>query len=159
MSNPLITTNSIIINASATKIWNALVNSEETKKYMFGCEAISDWKIGSSLLWQANHDGIDMVFVKGSIIDIEKDNYLAYTTIDPNNQNLPDLPENYLTVTYTISSDHGNNVLTITQGDYAKVGDGEKRYEETIAGGGWEPVLLAIKKLVEDEVVEEGEIQ
>lgn len=157
MSNPLIISNNITINASAAKIWNALVNPEETKKYMFGCEAISDWQIGSPLLWQAQHEGANMVFVKGNIVDIEKENYLAYTTIDPNNQSIPDLPENYLTVTYTISSDQGNTVLTITQGDYAKVGDGEKRYEETLAGGGWEPILIAVKKQVEEEQEKEEE--
>lgn len=154
MSNPLIITNSIAIDASAANIWNALVNPEETKKYMFGCEAVSDWQIGSTLLWQAKHEGVDMVFVKGNIVDIEKENYLAYTTIDPNNKDLADLPENYLTVTYTITSDQGNTVLTITQGDYAKVGGGEKRYEETLAGGGWEPILVAIKELVEEKAKE-----
>lgn len=159
MSNPLIITNSITINASAAKIWNTLVNPGETKKYMFGCEAISDWQIGSPLLWQAKHEGVDMVFVKGNIMDIEKENYLAYTTLDPNNKSLSDVPENYLTVTYTISLDQGNTVLTITQGDYAKVGDGEKRYEETLAGGGWEPILIAIKKLVEEEQEEEKQIE
>ncbi len=36
MSESLFATNTIIINAPADKVWNALVNPAETKKYMFG---------------------------------------------------------------------------------------------------------------------------
>lgn len=60
MNNPLIITNSITINAPAEKVWDALVNPEQTKKYMFGCEAVSDWKPGSELLWKGNYEGNDM---------------------------------------------------------------------------------------------------
>jgi uncharacterized protein YndB with AHSA1/START domain len=36
--------NSITINASPAKVWDALTNPEQTRKYMFGCETVSDWK-------------------------------------------------------------------------------------------------------------------
>lgn len=52
MSKPLFVKNSIVINASTEKVWDALVNPEQTKKYMFGCETVSDWKVGTSLLWR-----------------------------------------------------------------------------------------------------------
>lgn len=149
MNGPLIISNTAQINASRAKIWNALVNPEETKKYMFGCEALSDWEIGSPLLWQGSHDGNPMVFVKGTVLDIELENYLAYTTIDPNDHSLADVPENYLTVTYTITTEDDKTILTITQGDYSKVGNGENRFQESFDGGGWEPILLAIKQLAE----------
>lgn len=151
MNGPLIISNTVQIDASRAKIWNALVNPHETKKYMFGCEALSDWEIGSPLLWQGTHDGKAMVFVKGTILDIELENYLAYTTIDPNDQSLAHLPENYLTVTYTITTEDDKNVLTITQGDYSKVGNGESRFKESLDGGGWEPILMAVKALAETE--------
>ena len=53
--------------------WRSLTISEVikkpemTKKYMFGTEVVSDWKVGSPLLWQANYEGKETVFVKGSI--------------------------------------------------------------------------------------------
>ena len=141
--------NTITINASANKVWDALVNPEQTKKYMFGCETVSDWKVGSTLLWRADYEGKQMVFVKGIIADIQPEKFLAYTTIDPNNTALPDVPENYLTVTYELQEDKGHTVLTTTQGDYSLVGDGANRYQETIDGGGWQPILESIKKLVE----------
>lgn len=150
MSQPLIVASSIEIKAPAAKVWNALTNPEETKKYMFGCEAISDWKVGSTLLWKANYEGKEMVFVKGTIVDIKPGTYLAYTTIDPNSTTVADIPENYVTVTYTLSSNGGETSLVVTQGDFATVADGEKRYKETYNDGdGWGPVLRDIKKLVE----------
>jgi uncharacterized protein YndB with AHSA1/START domain len=148
MGKPLIVKNNITINAPASKVWDALTNPEQTKKYMFGCETVSDWKPGSPLEWKMNHQGQELIAVKGEIIDIRPGKFLAYTTIDPNS-GIADIPENYLTVTYELEEKDGWTVLTTTQGDYSKVGDGEKRYAETVEGGGWEPILVQIKKLVE----------
>ena len=143
--------NSITINAPASKVWNALVNPEQTKKYMFGCEAISEWRKGSSLLWKGQHEGKEMVFVKGSVADIQPERFLAYTVIDPNST-IEDIPENYLTVTYELRSENGTTALTVTQGDYSTVADGESRFKESSNNGeGWNPILVEIKKLVESK--------
>ncbi|HEY5371159.1 MAG TPA: SRPBCC domain-containing protein [Hanamia sp.] len=141
MNTPLIVKNSITINAPAAKVWDALVNPEQTKKYMFGCETVSDWKPGSDLLWRGNDEGKEMVFVKGKIVEIIPEKFLSYTTIDPNSDTA-DIPENYLTVTYDVKEENGQTVLTASQGDYATVGDGEKRFRETLAGGGWQPIVV-----------------
>lgn len=69
--NPLIVKNTIIINAPIAKVWDALTNPVQTKKYMFGCEALSDWKKGSPLTWEMMHGGKPFVAVKGQIVDIE----------------------------------------------------------------------------------------
>jgi uncharacterized protein YndB with AHSA1/START domain len=151
MSQPLIVKNTIIINAHASKVWHALTNPEQTKKYMFGCETVSDWKVGSPLLWKGNYEGKEMIFVKGKIVAIDPGKFLAYTTIDPNST-IEDIPENYLTVTYGLAEQSGHTILTVTQGDYATVAEGEKRYKEAYNGGeGWNPILVEIKKLVEAE--------
>jgi uncharacterized protein YndB with AHSA1/START domain len=119
---------------------------------MFGCETVSDWKPGSALLWKGSYEGKEMVFVKGEIIEIITDKYLAYTVIDPNNPAIKDAPENYLTVTYNLKEDNGNTTLVVTQGDYSKVADGEKRYKDSYNNGeGWNPILIEIKKIVESE--------
>lgn len=149
MSQPLFVKNTISIEAPANTVWDALVNPEQTKKYMFGCETVSDWKPGSSLDWVGEYEGKPMVFVKGNIVAIEPGRYLSYTTIDPNS-NIDDKAENYLTVTYTLEPKNGHTVFTVTQGDYSKVAEGERRYEEAYNGGqGWQPILDQIKQLVE----------
>lgn len=150
MSEPLIIKNSISIRAPKAKVWDALVNPEQTKKYMYGCEPISDWKTGSELLWQGVDGDKSITFVKGKIIAIRPEEYLAYTVIDPNNTEVPDIPENYLTVTYTLEENNGETRCSVTQGDYSTVANGQGRYEDTMKVGGWQSILDAIKSLVEE---------
>jgi len=151
MTTPLIIKNSISINAPKAKVWDALVNPEQTKKYMFGCEPVSDWKPGSTLLWNGEDEGKLITFVKGNIVEIRPEEYLAYTVIDPNNPNVPDIPENYLTVTYALEEKDGVTQFRVTQGDYSIVADGQNRYEDSNKVGGWQSLLEAIKLLVEVE--------
>lgn len=142
-------TNTIKINAPASKVWDALTNPEKTKIYMYGCETVSDWKVGSELLWKGNYEGKEMIFVKGHILSIEPSVKLVYTTFDPHST-IEDKVENYLTVTYSLVSENGQTILTVTQGDYSKVADGERRYKGASNNGeGWNPILVEIKKLVE----------
>jgi uncharacterized protein YndB with AHSA1/START domain len=151
MNKPLFVKNWISINAPATKVWDVLVNPEQTKKYMFGCETVSDWKKGSSLLWKGQYEGKDMIFVKGIIKEILPEKMLTYTVIDPN-ASYPDVPANYLDVTYALSSHAGKTDLQVVMGDFSTVAEGEKRYKETDNNGvGWTPILEEIKKLAESK--------
>jgi len=150
MSEPLIVKNSITINAPAAKVWNALVNPEETKKYMFGCETVSDWQVGSPLIWEMEYEGKPFIPVKGHIVQIEPNVLLEYTVIDPNSAIIPDIPENYLNVTYELEESDGQTTLTASQGDFSKVAEGQRRYKETYNNGeGWNTILVLIKKQVE----------
>lgn len=149
MNNQLIIKNTITINALAPKVWDALVNPAQTKKYMFGCETVSDWKVGSPLLWKGEYEGKEMVFVKGILLDIQPNKLLKYTVIDPNAA-MEDIPENYLNVTYYLTDQKGQTILTVTQDGFETAADGEKRYNEVYNNGeGWNPILVEIKKLVE----------
>ena len=119
---------------------------------MFGCETVSDWNVGSKLLWKGNYEGKEMIFVKGTIKKIEPNNTLVYTVIDPNNPNIADTTENYLTVTYELEEQNGATKLVVTQGDYSKVAEGEKRYKEAYNNGeGWNPILVKVKAIAEEK--------
>ena len=148
-TSPLIIENQIEINSAASEVWDALVNPEKTKVYMFGCETVSDWKPGSTLLWRGSHEGKEMIFVKGTIVEIQPGKHLKYTTIDPNST-IDDVAKNYLWVTYDLEESGGRTKLTVRQGDYSIVAEGERRYKESYNNGdGWNPILVQIKKLVE----------
>jgi uncharacterized protein YndB with AHSA1/START domain len=141
--------NTVTIHAPASIVWDTLVNPEHTKKYMFGCETVSDWKQGSPLLWKGSYEGKEMIFVKGNVLEIENGKHLKYSVFDPNST-MADIPENYLHVIYDITSENGQTTLTVTQGDYATVAEGERRYKESYNNGeGWNPILIEIKKLAE----------
>lgn len=139
---------SILIEAPIAKVWDALVNPEQTKKYMFGCAVTSDFQLGGKVDWVGSMEGKEMVFVTGVLMAYEPEKVFSYTTFDPN-RDMENVPENHVTVTCTLSEEGGKTRLEATQGDFAKVADGQARYEETLAGGGWTKVLQAIKALVE----------
>jgi uncharacterized protein YndB with AHSA1/START domain len=142
-------TNTITINAPAAAVWDALVNPAKTKVYMFGCETVSDWKVGSELLWRGNYEGKEMVFVKGKIISIEPEKQLVYTVFDPF-ASYPDIPANHLNVTYKLEQQGQHTLLTVTQDGFEGAAEGEKRYEDVYnKGEGWNPILVQIKALVE----------
>ena len=146
---PLEIINIISINAPITKVWDALVNPEITRLYMFGCDAISDWKVGSPLLWNGSHEGKEMTFVKGKIVIIEPNKILKFTVIDPNAP-YPDIPENYLNVTYELKEENGATNLKVTQDGFEGAADAENRYKHGYNNGeGWNPILSQIKKIVE----------
>jgi uncharacterized protein YndB with AHSA1/START domain len=149
MSAPLIIKNDITINAPSAKVWDALVNPEQTKKYMHGCATVSDWKVGSPLLWNAVWEGKEMTFVKGDILAIEPEKHLAYTTIHAGHTE--DILSNYLTVTYGLEPDNGQTKLSVTQGDYTIVANGEHKYNEAMKMGGWQSILEEIKKIAKTE--------
>jgi uncharacterized protein YndB with AHSA1/START domain len=149
MSTELNIVNKINIKTPAATVWDALTNPEITQAYMFGCETVSDWEIGSELLWKGQYQGMDMIFVKGKILQLIPNEILIYTVFDPNST-IPDLPENYLSVTYELHQKDGFTQLTVTQGDYNKVAEGDRRYKESWNDGqGWNPILEEIKKICE----------
>ncbi len=148
--NTLIVENSIVFHAPTATVWNALTNPEQTRKYMYGCEALSDWQPGSPLIWQYQDEaGNGQIAVQGHIVAIDPERFLAYTAVDPH-ATVDDPSEQPITITYTLTKENGQTVLTVTQGDYAQVTDGERRYQEADNNGeGWNPILQQIRALVE----------
>ena len=117
---------------------------------MFGCKTVSDWRQGSSLLWQGLYDGQETVFVKGYILEIVPNRLLKYSVIDPN-ATYEDIPENYLSVEYRLENKNGSTVLTVIQDGFKHAAEGKKRFEETYnKGEGWNPILIQLKKIAEE---------
>ena len=44
-------TASILTHASREKIWDALINPDAIKQYMFGTTVTSGWREGGSITW------------------------------------------------------------------------------------------------------------
>jgi uncharacterized protein YndB with AHSA1/START domain len=144
MANELIVKRSLEIKAPASRVWDILTDPEHTKKYMFGCEVISDWKPGSTLIWKGAADGI--VYVKGNLVRLEKEKLFEFTVFDPN-AGIDDIPANYTTVTIELTPENSSTTLTVTQGDFAGMADGENRFMSAEAG--WDMVLPRIKEMAE----------
>ena len=133
--NELFTRYTIDIAAAPQAVWAMLTDPKLTKEYMFGCEAISDWKIGGPLIWRGELEGKPMVFVTGRVVSFEPHSLLAYTTFDPNG-GLADVPSNHVTMTcrLTVISPTITR-LELSQGDFAKVENGPARFADASQGG------------------------
>jgi len=149
MENSIFIKNSIQIDAPASKVWDALINPDKTKIYMFGCEAVSDWNLDSDLNWKCIVNGKETLLVTGKVVSFEPMKRLIYTVFDPNSD-MENIPENYLTVTYLLEEIEGKTYLRVSQGDFSKVAEGDRRYKDVYKNGeGWSAILLQIKGLVE----------
>jgi uncharacterized protein YndB with AHSA1/START domain len=142
----LIVKDVVEIAAPVANVWRMLTEPALTQKYMFGCAAVTDWKVGSALEWAATVDGKAVVYVKGTVLAVEAPHLVSYTTIGVG-MGLADVPENYLTVTCRLTPVGDKTRLEITQGDYARVSDGKKRYDDTLSG--WSAVLQQMKSVAE----------
>jgi uncharacterized protein YndB with AHSA1/START domain len=136
---------SIEVGASIEILWKILTDSKFIQQYMFGCYVESDWKPGSPMLWKGAADG--KLYVHGHIVSIKPPHRLEYTVFD-STSTLADIPSNYLTMTYDLKTrgDHAA-ILEVPQGDFAKVEDGQRRYNDSL--GDDNSVLEGIKKLAE----------
>jgi uncharacterized protein YndB with AHSA1/START domain len=141
MSESLVAKRSVTVHADAAKVWDALTNPEMIKQYLYGTRAFSDWKEGSSITYEGVWQGKSYKD-KGVIKKIEPRRILV-TTYWSALSGLPDLPENYSTVTYALSERDGETTLTVTTDNI----DTKESVDHTEAN--WNSVLEKLKELLE----------
>lgn len=141
MNKDLVSTRTILIEASAEGVWRALTDREIIKKYFFGTEAISDWKVGSALIFQGEWEG-KTYQDKGNILAAEPGKILQYDYWS-GFSGLEDRKENYSLVTYRLESIKNQTTLSLTQEGFASE-DGKAH-----ADSGWIMVLENLKNLLE----------
>jgi uncharacterized protein YndB with AHSA1/START domain len=141
MNKTYTATASTKINAPASKVWEAITKPELIKKYMFGTDVVSDWKVGSPIVYRGEWQGKPYED-KGQILELIPEKSLVSTHWSPMS-GVPDLPENYHKVSYQLSERDGKTDVTILQDNNAS--EEEKAHSET----NWKTVLEGLKKLVE----------
>lgn len=141
MQENLISKTSITIDAPIAKVWDALVNPAMTKKYLFGAEVASDWKVGSPITFKGEYQG-KTYEDKGIILEVKPERLLRYTHWS-NLSGLPDIPENYHGLTWDLSSEGNRTKLSLAQDNNAT----EKAREHSDQF--WTGVLATIKQLAE----------
>ncbi len=142
MDKTLVANASIMINAPASRVWEALTNPELIKQYLFGAEVITDWKEGSQIIYKGTYEG-KTYEDKGSVLKADPDKLLLITHWSPLSGS-PDSPENYHKVSYELTSENGSTILTITQDNNAS------QEEQEHNANFWKMVLDGMKKLLED---------
>jgi uncharacterized protein YndB with AHSA1/START domain len=117
MNNKFIALATTLVNAPASKVWDALTNPSLIKQYLYGTEVTSDWKAGSPITYKGEWEGKSYED-KGEILQIEP-NTLLVSTFWSSLAGLPDIPENYKTLRYELSPENGGTRITITQDNNA----------------------------------------
>ena len=141
MNRKFTATATTTIDAPVSKVWQALVNPEIIKQYLFNTDVISDWNVGSPIIYRGEWEGKPFED-KGKILEIEPEKTLKSTHWSPLS-GVPDTPENYHTVTYTLTGQGESTEVTITQDNNAS--EEEKAHSEK----NWQTVLDGMKKLLE----------
>lgn len=133
---------SIDVAAPAAQVWKGLTTPEIVAQYMYGAEVISDWTVGGPLVYRGEWEGVPYED-KGTILAIEPPRLLRTTYFSPSS-GLPDLPENYSTVTYELSEAGGRTTLAVTQDGSASPEDAAK------SEANWSEALAGLKEAVEN---------
>ncbi|MBS1607752.1 MAG: SRPBCC domain-containing protein [Bacteroidetes bacterium] len=141
MSKQLKVSVSLKIKAGKEDVWDALTNPHKIKHYLFGTNAISDWKKGSSLKFTGEWEG-KTYEDKGTILDTVPGKLFRYTYWSSMGK-LEDKPENYATVTYELVPAGDETMLIVTQ-DQVATPEAKEHSEQN-----WKYVLDELKKLVE----------
>lgn len=140
MAEGFIATASTTIDAPAAVVWDAFVNPETIKRYMFGSEVTADWKEGGAISWKGEWQGTSYED-KGTILAFEPLRMLRYTHYSPLS-GLPDEPESYHTVTVELTEEAGGTRVTLTQDNNAT--EEAKEHSER----NWAMMLEGLKTVV-----------
>ncbi|HEY8690757.1 MAG TPA: SRPBCC family protein [Chitinophagaceae bacterium] len=130
----------ITINVPALKVWEALITPSIIKQYFFGTDAISDWKVGSPLIFKGEWQG-KKYEDKGTILDIIPQKLFKYSYWS-SMSGIEDKPENYVNVAYELSGNNDTTTLTVTQENIPD----EKTKEHSEEN--WRKVIGDLKKLL-----------
>ena len=141
MSETYIATATKTIDAPVAKVWQALTDPQLIRQYLFDTEVVSDWKVGSDIVYKGEWEGKPFED-KGKILELTPEKRFVSTHWSPLS-GVPDLPENYHTVTYTLTEKGDQTEVTISQDNNAS--EDEKAHSEK----NWSAALDGMQKLLE----------
>ncbi len=132
---------SVIVNAPAEKVWQALTDPALIKQYLFGTDAESDWKPGSPVRYRGVWEGKPYED-KGTILESVPGKVLKATYWSAASGK-PDAPENYYTITQRIKEKAGVTALDLTQENCPSREDADH------SASNWNMVLGKLKEILE----------
>jgi uncharacterized protein YndB with AHSA1/START domain len=141
MNRGLVAEAAIAIDAAVEHVWKALVDPGAVKQYFFGTDVVTDWREGSPIAWRGVWEG-RAYEDKGVILQLSPGRRIQYTHFSPLS-GLPDVPDNYHTVTIDLSSDGLRTHVSLTQDNNAS------EEERDHSRKNWETVLEGLKHYVE----------
>ena len=131
----------IIVNAPAAKVWDAITKPALRKKWFFGVDTKTDWKVGSPIVHTGQWQGKPYTD-KGVVKAFEPGRRLSHTHWS-SMSGRPDKPENYETVTYTLRDKGGATEVVISEDNIATP------EQKATSDKMWAGALAELKKVAE----------
>lgn len=100
LNKDLISSQSISIQTNPEKIWKTLTDPSLISLYLFGAQTITDWEVGSDILFKISFD--DNEFIDKGIVIENRPNELLKYKYWSGFCGLEDIAENYSMVIYEI---------------------------------------------------------
>jgi uncharacterized protein YndB with AHSA1/START domain len=139
MNHNLQVSESIVINTDIARVWEVLTNPDIIKEYLFGTETLTDWKVGSDIVFQGEYQGHkyrDHGVIQENVFH-KRISYSYWSGFS----GLEDKPENYGLVIYdVVPVDDSHTTFTWSQKGYpdeirqAHSQSGMKAFLEQIKG-------------------------
>lgn len=130
------------LHASIEKVWDALTQPEQVKRWQYGSDLLTTWETGSDIrfvtVWQ------DTTFEQwGKVLEYKPVEKIRYSLFAPR-PGLEDKPENYFEMQYWLTESDGKTNLEIIQIDNRPNAVQEPEQGEE------NPVLKMLKQVVEE---------
>ena len=109
----------IIIDASLSAVWDALINPHSIRQWMadpeIGLEVITNWQPGSPIVMHGFHH---LKFEnKGTVLQVEPNKLLQYNYLSSISR-LPDKPGNYTIIQFRLEPLENQTSLTLTANNF-----------------------------------------
>ncbi|MGW5671653.1 ArsR/SmtB family transcription factor [Micromonospora sp. NPDC003776] len=148
------------IRTTPQRLWRALIEPEFTRRYWGGAALVSDWQVGSPVLWQESPDGRPKDLGQ-RVLEAEPYRRLSYTWhgFQPEHaahfgwseeELAARLAERRSKVTFDLAP-HGEAVrLTVIHDDFSPDSEMHRAISGQLDGsGGWPELLASLKSLLE----------
>jgi uncharacterized protein YndB with AHSA1/START domain len=129
------------VDAPPAKVWSALTDPAQIKKFMFGSQVETDWQVGSPIVWKGEYEG-KAYEDKGEIVEVVTNKRLKVTHFSPLSGQ-PDVPENYHNLTYELDDRDGKTHLSLSQDRNASAEEAQHSQKM------WRQMLDGVKEVVE----------
>ena len=142
MANGPTSESSITIDAPSERVWVALTTPELIEKWFFGVDTETDWKVGSPIVHRGEYRGRPYQD-KGTILAFDPPRSFVHSHWSPVS-GLPDSPENYQEVSWSVVEHDGRTELTIREVNLPS------EEAAAVSEQGWSDALRALKDVVEN---------
>src|SRR5687767_6241168 len=134
-------TTSVIIDAPASKVFEALTRPELVQQWQFGRTVQCDWQTGDPIKFIAETEG-KVLEQWGTILDIRPNELLKYNLFTPA-PGIEEKPEHYNVTSYILNNDNGKTHIELIQEDNRPFG---------FVPATLKPILVALKRSEERRV-------